>query len=132
MKVLNLKFDQNSIQSLFQVDLDDITTKSIRLRLEADLNEKFDELKVGELTNVTSIKEKIKYKTNSGFWKSDLNTIQHLVLKIRFKMWQNPILGFKNQIWNSTQSNTAFWKSYSKFDTIQIRFWTSDLKFNTI
>jgi len=27
------------------VDLDDITTKSIRLRLEADLNEKFDELK---------------------------------------------------------------------------------------
>ena len=35
-----------------QVDLDDITTKSIRLRLESDLNEKFEELKVGELTNV--------------------------------------------------------------------------------
>ena len=39
------------IQSVFQVDLDDITTKSIRLRLEEDLNEKFDELKVGELPN---------------------------------------------------------------------------------
>ena len=37
-----------------QVDLDDITTKSIRLRLESDLNEKFEELKVGELTNVVS------------------------------------------------------------------------------
>ena len=37
-----------------QVDLDDITTKSIRLRLESDLNEKFEELKVGELTNVTN------------------------------------------------------------------------------
>ena len=36
-----------------QVDLDDITTKSIRLRLESDLNEKFEELKVGKLTNVT-------------------------------------------------------------------------------
>ena len=53
MEVLNLKFDGNYIQRLFQVDLDDITTKSIRLRLEADLNEKFDELKVGEFTNVT-------------------------------------------------------------------------------
>ena len=37
---------------MIQVDLDDITTKSIRLRLEEDLNEKFDELKVGELPNV--------------------------------------------------------------------------------
>ena len=36
---------------MLQVDLDDITTKSIRLRLEGDLNEKFDELKVGELPN---------------------------------------------------------------------------------
>ena len=60
MKSIILKLEYNTIsvryyliQNMYQVDLDDITTKSIRLRLESDLNEKFDELKVGKLPTVT-------------------------------------------------------------------------------